>query len=445
MKMHMEQFMEKIIEAALTAADPKRALLKLLSSADNENLSLSHLRTLGYQKFHIISFGKAAIPMAEGLLSFCGEELAGGVIIPKASYLMETADWHRRFAIVPSAHPVPDERSSEAGETILSYLSNLTSNDFVFYLISGGGSSLVTLPEPGIGLKDIQNVNKLLLDCGASINEINGIRKHIDQIKGGKLIGKTYPAGFCTLILSDVLGDPVDVIASGPTVFDPSTFQEAWKTIEKYGLQEEMPKNVNQFLQEGLNGLQVETPKTALKNQKIVAPQIIGSNRNSLKSAAEAASKLGLIPVLLSDHLEGEARLAGEWIVKQARAYLLESNLECKGMCFLAGGETTVTIKGNGKGGRNLELALSVVLPLHTMENTFFCAFSTDGEDGPTDAAGAWVDKHSFKKAGQLGLVVDEYLDRNDSYPFFERMEQLIRTGSTGTNVNDICFLIVEK
>lgn len=442
--MNQEKWKDELIEAVLNAADPKKAILNSFQPKNNQNPGIDQLREQGYQRFHLISIGKAAIPMAEGLMEKLGEKLTGGVIVPKTSYAMEIAAWQQRFAILPSSHPVPDERSMTAGEAIMSYLSNLTTDDFVFFLISGGGSSLVTVPEAGISLADLQAVNQLLLDSGATINEINGIRKHLDQIKGGKLIQKTYPAGFCTLILSDVLGDPLDVIASGPTVFDPSTFQDAWKTIEKYALQGKMPKNVSQFIQEGMAGLYPETPKLAPQNQRIWPALIIGGNRNSLLAASKAAIILGLKAVILSDHLIGEAKTAGEWVVNQTKAYLNESNIEEHGICFLAGGETTVTIQGSGKGGRNLELALAVVKPLSAMKDAYFCSFATDGEDGPTDAAGAWVDQGTYHKAKQLGLNVDDFLARNDSYTFFETLGQLIHTGSTGTNVNDICFLIVK-
>ena len=443
MVMKNELWKDKLIQAVLNAADPKKAILTAFQPLNHKIPGIDQLRELGYQRLHLISIGKAAIPMAEGLLKKFGEKITGGVIVPKASYEMEIETWQQRFTILPSAHPVPNERSIAAGKAIFSYLSNLTATDFVYYLISGGGSSLVTVPETGISLNDMQAVNQLLLDSGATIDEINGIRKHLDQIKGGKLIQKTYPAGFSTLILSDVLGDPLDVIASGPTVFDPSTYQDAWDTIERYTLQQRMPKSVIRFIQEGMAGLHLETLKQALQNQRIWPAQIIGGNRNSLIAASEAAALSGLKPVILSDHLIGEARVAGEWMVNQAKAYLNVSTKVLGDICFLAGGETTVTIQGNGKGGRNLELALAVVKPLSEMKCAYFCSFATDGEDGPTDAAGAWVDQDTYETAKKLGLNPEVYLARNDSYTFFEKLSQLIRTGSTGTNVNDVCFLIV--
>jgi glycerate 2-kinase len=443
MEVDWEMYGKKIIEAIIIAADPKIAIGNAFLSVNTQFLQVEQLKNQGYTKFHIISIGKAAIPLVEGLIDLFDDDINGGVIIPKASFQMDISSWQQRFVIVPSAHPVPDERSCHAGEAILSYLSTLTKHDFVFYLISGGGSSLVTLPEPGISLADLQSVNQILLDCEARINEINSIRKHLDQIKGGKLIQKTYPAGFCTLILSDVLGDPLDVIASGPTVFDPSTFLDAWLTIEKYSLQERIPESVSRLIQEGKAGLHPETPKSALKNQRLWPAQIIGGNRNSLQAASEASRHLGFKPIIISDQLVGEARLAGEWLVRQSKDFLRENGIERGNICFLAGGETTVTIRGNGKGGRNLELALAVVKPLSKMKGAYFCSFATDGEDGPTDAAGAWVDQDTLHRGTQLGLVVEDFLSRNDSYSYFERLGQLIRTGSTGTNVNDICFLIV--
>jgi glycerate-2-kinase len=434
---------DKLLAVLLEAADAKKAMHQVFLENEAPHLSPKHLKQMGYDRFHLISIGKAALPMAEGLLDQFHEVLCGGILIPKASFEIGHAAWHQRFSILPSAHPVPDERSCIAGKAIFDYLSALSENDFVYYLISGGGSSLVSVPEADLALQDLQIVNQLLLDCGASIQEINGIRKHIDKIKGGKLIDKTNPAGFCTLILSDVLGDPLDVIASGPTVFDRSTFQEAWQTVEKYALTERLPERVIRYLRGGVDGIYPETPKAASQDHKYFAPRIIGGNRSALDAACKQADALGLKPILLSDHLVGEARDAGTWVIKSAKQYLLNHLEEHGPFCFLAGGETTVTIQGQGKGGRNLEMALAVVQPLAEINGGYFCAFASDGEDGPTDAAGAWVCTNTNQLAKEKGLLAEEYLKRNDSYTFFKQMNQLIVTGSTGTNVNDICFLII--
>jgi len=325
------------------------------------------------------------------------------------------------------------------------YLGNLKSTDFVYFLISGGGSSLITLPEGNISLGDLQIIYKQLLDCGATINEINAIRKHIDQVKGGKLIELTYPAGFCTLILSDVIGDPVDVIASGPTVLDTSTFGEAWQVIEKYGLQKDIPQAVYQYITDGVNGFHPETPKQTKTGHFFFAPIIIAGNRKSLYAASAAAESLGWKSVILSEQLIGEARKAGPWILKKARQFLLEHPGEQECICFLAGGETTVTLQGTGKGGRNLEVALSIVEDISELNDAFFCTFATDGEDGPTEAAGAWVTPDTHKLALSRGISTQQTLENHDSYTYFEMLEQLILTGSTGTNVNDISFLLIRN
>jgi glycerate-2-kinase len=443
-KSQQNQWKDKLIDAILDAADPIKCVEILFEEGKETNISINQLKKQKYKHFHIISIGKAAVTMAQGLINVFSDDIEGGVIIHKSDYVVTPDEWHKRFMILGSSHPVPDERSLEAAKAVIHYLSGLEKDDFVYFLISGGGSALVTLPESGISLTDLMKMNRLLLECGADINDINCIRKHIDQVKGGKLINRTLPAGFCTLILSDVLGNPVDVIASGPTVPDSSTFEDAWKIISKYNLIDQMPAGIVNYLEEGKKALQPETIKLHEIPENYTDPLIIGSNKNSLVAAQNCAAGLGLYPVILTDHLVGEVGQAAKWIIRSADSYMKENTLSNANYCFLCGGETTVVVHGNGLGGRNLELALSAVDAIAEMDNAFFVSFGTDGEDGPTDAAGAWVDTDTKNIAAKADLSVSDYLERNDSYHFFEKIKQLIKTGSSGTNVNDVCFLIVE-
>ncbi|MBI9047816.1 MAG: DUF4147 domain-containing protein [Anaerolineaceae bacterium] len=444
--MNLSQLIEwqkEIIDAALDAANPVKSVEYLFSSGAVQDILLEKLMKKHYKRFHLISIGKAAVTMASGLINHYGDEINGGIIVPKSDFAYESELWHDRFIILPSSHPIPDQCSVEAANEIVHYLNLLDEDDFVYFLISGGGSALITLPEADIKLTEIMAMNQLLLACGATINEINCIRKHIDQVKGGKLIQKTLPAGFCTLILSDVIGDPVDVIASGPTVYDESTFEDALEILKKYQLREKAPDTILRYLENGLSGMVFETAKKSQSEINISAPYIIGGNKNSLNAAAVCAANLGMKVQILSETLVGEASLAANWVIRHASEVLQNDHNDHDIWCFLCGGETTVTIKGDGLGGRNLELALATVEPLSAIKNAFFVSFATDGEDGPTNAAGAWVTSETLNQALAMDLLPEQYLNRNDSYHFFEAIDQLIVTGSTGTNVNDICFLII--
>jgi glycerate 2-kinase len=434
---------DEIVDSILNAANPVKCVESILSRPDYRNIKIENLAENGYQRFHIVSVGKAAVTMAQGLVNLYPDQIVGGVIVHKSDYVFTPDKWHEPFVIQGSSHPVPDERSMQAAQIVIEYLDKLSEKDFVYFLISGGGSALITKPEESISLEDMMRMNQLLLECGANINEINCIRKHIDQVKGGKLIKHTMPAGFCTLILSDVLGDPVDVIASGPTVPDNSTYDDAITIVAKYQLREKMPETIYQFLENGKRGINSETIKKFDVPEAFRAPIIIGGNRNSLKAAKQCADSLGMHTVILSDHLVGEAKDAARWIFQEARMTIEHEGQNQKTWCFLCGGETTVTIQGKGLGGRNLELALAAIEYISLIDNAFFVTFATDGEDGPTDAAGAWVSSGTMKLAHAKGLSVELYLSNNDSYHFFEKIGQLVKTGSSGTNVNDICFLII--
>jgi hydroxypyruvate reductase len=323
----------------------------------------------------------------------------------------------------------------------MSLLDSCREDDLVIALISGGGSALLSAPADGISLEDLQNLTRLLLACGASIDEINTLRKHLDQIKGGGLARFTYPARLVSLILSDVVGDPLDVIASGPAVPDSSTWKAAWGVLERYDLVDRAPQAILAHLQKGCRGELPDTPKPDDPLFARVQNVMVASNLQAAEAAAEQAEEEGFHTLLLTTYLQGEARQAGRILGAILRQVAAPGHPIPRPACLIAGGETTVTLLGDGLGGRNQEVALGAVSELHGLEQVALVTFATDGGDGPTDAAGALVTGETAQRAAALGMHPDDYLKRNDSYHFFEALGDLLFTGPTGTNVNDLTFL----
>jgi glycerate 2-kinase len=307
----------------------------------------------------------------------------------------------------------------------------------------------MTLPPSGISLADLQVLTQVLLECGATINEINTIRKHVSQLKGGQLAQLASPAKVVSLILSDVVGDPLEVIASGPTVPDPTTFDDAWSILVRYGVVEDMPTSIINHLSAGREGTVPDTPKPGDPLFDRVQNVIIGSNRLAAYAAAEEAQRMGFDTILLTTFLEGEAREVGKVIAGLAKGAVHGEAMHPAGrslsrpVCLVLGGETTVTLHGDGKGGRNQEMALAAALSLVGWEDVLIACLATDGTDGPTDAAGAFADGTSINRAVHLGLDAKTYLGRNDAYHFFRQLDDLIVTGPTKTNVNDLILVFV--
>jgi hydroxypyruvate reductase len=324
---------------------------------------------------------------------------------------------------------------------MLALLNHLEPTDLVFCMVSGGGSALMAAPVDGIALPDMQKLTGLLLKCGASIDEINTIRKHLDRVKGGGLARISYPAQLVTLILSDVVGNPLEVIASGPTVADPTTYGDAEQVIFHHHLQEETPGSILQVLKAGKTGLLPESLKPGDPCLERVHNVIIGSNLQAAKAGVSQACLEGFNPLLLTNYLQGPAVQAGGFLSAVLKQMVGYGQPVPRPACLVAGGETTVVLKGSGKGGRNQELALSSVEGLDGLEQVALVTLATDGEDGPTDAAGAVVTGKTAARAGRLGLSPQAYLEDNNSYPFFKQLGDLVRTGPTGTNVNDLVFL----
>jgi hydroxypyruvate reductase len=349
----------------------------------------------------------------------------------------------RRVPIREAGHPMPDAAGVSATREMVAALESATRDDLVVCVISGGGSALLTLPFGGISLADLQQTTDALLRCGATIGEINVVRKHLDSVKGGGLARLAAPAQLITLVLSDVVGNPLDAIASGPTVPDTSTFADALDVFERYKLWSALPPSVTDRIRRGVRGEWPETPKPGDPLFARTQTVVVGSNLLACQAAAAAAAELGLRSLILSTYVEGEAREVGRVLAGILREVDASGHPLARPCCLVAGGETTVTVRGQGTGGRNQELALAAATALRGLDGVLLASIGTDGSDGPTDAAGAWVNGATLDRATALGLDASAAIADNDSYTFFEAMggSNLIRTGPTNTNVNDIYLL----
>lgn len=447
MEQNLKKLVAEIFYAALKAVDPYNAVRlytnKIRSVYQNGN----------FKRLIVVGFGKAACSMARAVEEELGDLIDTGILITKYGYITvrqydsaavnsdrSTALLHY-CTIFEAGHPVPDESGLRSTEEIIKILKNADENTLVVCLVSGGGSALLVSPYEGISLAEKQEITELLLKTGADINELNTVRKHISKVKGGRLAEIAYPARIISLILSDVIGDRLDVIASGPTAPDRTTFNDALKVLEKYRLIDKAPKSIIEVLEKGAKGLIPETPKEENTIFDNVENIIIGSNKKALKAAKIKAESLGLKTEIISSEVTGEAREVGKWLADIARSKRSDSN---RLNCLISGGETTVTVKGNGKGGRNMELALSFAMEIEGIEGITLLSAGTDGTDGPTDAAGAIVDGETIKRARASGLNPEEYLNNNNSYNLFKKINGLFITGPTGTNVMDIQIMVIE-
>jgi glycerate 2-kinase len=428
------------LEAALKAADPTQIIKSKLS------LKNSTLRVNGYsfnltkfKNIYVVGGGKATGAMAEALEQVLGKQITKGIVnVPHGTESRTaTIELHR------ASHPVPDESGVEGTRRMLEIAEQAEEDDLVICLISGGGSSLMPLPRNGVSINDKKEITNVLLKCGATINEFNTVRKHISDFKGGWLAKKAYPATILNLILSDVVGDPLDFIASGPTVPDSTTFGDAVKVLEKYKLWDRTPVSIRKVLSDGEKGLIPETPKAGDEAFKKAHNVVVGNNRLASLASCKHSKLQGLNALLLTATLEGEARQVGTVLAAIAREVVSSGNPVKKPACIVAGGETTVTVTGKGKGGRNQEMALATAMKLDGMDGVVIASLSTDGIDGPTDAAGAVIDGKTLARASQLRLIPERFLADNDSYDFFSKLGDLVLTGPTSTNVNDVSVIII--
>jgi glycerate 2-kinase len=433
---------KKIFLHAVHAADPQKILSSQVSLQDKIlRIGERKYSLPQYKRIFVAGTGKASAPMAGNLEKILGTRITGGWINVKYGHSQRL----KRIRIQEAGHPLPDEKGLEGAKEMVRMLSPLTEDDLVIFLISGGGSALLPLPVEGITLAEKQATTNQLLSCGATIQEINTLRKHLSRLKGGGLAKIIYPATLVALILSDVIGDPLDAIASGPTVADPTTYEDCARILNKYQLWEKIPPSVAGHIRDGLEGKKEETLKEGDPAFQKVYNLVVGNNFLAIKAARKAAQDLGYRPVILSSLVEGETREVAKVHAAIAKEVLLSGNPILPPACILSGGETTVTLKGKGKGGRNQEFALAAALEIAGWEEILVMSAGTDGTDGPTDAAGAFVDGKTVSRGKTMGLDLWSFLEENDSYSFFQKLGDLLITGPTGTNVMDLRIMLVRN
>jgi hydroxypyruvate reductase len=429
-----------IFRAALAAVDPEEAVRRYLRVKGNTLEVESRRYDLNAcQRILVVGAGKAVAPMAKALEDLLGDRIAGGVLVVKDGHGLPL----KKIRIQEASHPVPDERGVAGTLEILKLLQGAGEHDLVIDLISGGGSALLIAPSEGISLADKQATTKDLLACGATIHEINTIRKHLSRAKGGQLARAAHPAKVLSLILSDVVGDDLDVIGSGPTVPDRSSFQDTMDIFKRYDIWDRIPEPVRERVSQGVKGALPETPKPADPVFNGCTQVLVGSCLRALRAAAESAERLGYHSIILSSKLEGEAREVAKAFTAIGKEVLSSHHPLTPPACVLTGGETTVTLQGDGRGGRNQEFVLAGAIALDGTDQVVLLAGGTDGTDGPTDAAGALADGLTVRRAKALGMDPHAFLKRSDSYHFFKPLGDLIITGPTRTNVMDIYLLLV--
>jgi glycerate 2-kinase len=437
-----KEILGRILKAGLDAVDPEAAVRNYVSRegstlfVGNRDYDLDR-----YERVLLFGAGKGTAPMAKAVEEILGDHLTSGWIIVKYGYGVPLEKTHT----VEAGHPIPDEAGLGAAESLLHRISECGEEDLIICAFSGGGSALLPAPCPPLSLDEKQQTTRLLLESGATIDEINAIRKHLSRSKGGQLAQTAYPATLVSLLLSDVIGDRLDVIASGPTVPDETTFVDCISIVEKYGLAEKLPKAVMTLFQQGVAGSIPETPKKGDAVFSKVQNLIVGNNRNALLAAQDQAISLGYNTMILSSQIEGEAREVAQVFASIGKEISQSALPIAPPACVLAGGEPTVTIRGEGKGGRNQELALACAISIDGWERIALLSAGTDGTDGPTDAAGAIISGLTCKDARQAGLDPYAYLASNDSYSFFESLGDLVKTGPTRTNVMDIICMVVRE
>ena len=432
--MNQRQKTIEIFLAGVESVKPQN-LIRNHVSMDNDILWINGIPfdIASTRNIYVTGFGKASAAMSQTLESILNTKITGGCVITKYGHSVP----QKYVEIIEAGHPVPDENGIRGTERILSIVNHAGEDDLVICLISGGGSALLADVPEGCTLDDLIVLNSLLLRTGADITEINCIRKHLSKVKGGLLSKATYPARLVSLIISDVIGDPLDVIASGPTVPDPTTFTDAISILKKYHIEDKISNQMYQVLVDGMQKKHRETLKTSdeafLKTSNIR----IGNNHLALQSAKEKAESLGYHTGIVTEKLEGDVADVANFIIESVKS--AEKNT-----CLLFGGEPTVKVTGTGLGGRNQHLALIIADVLKDMPGITVLAAGTDGTDGPTDAAGAVVDSCSWKNASKMNLNIEQYIIDNDAYHFFKQEGGLIITGPTQTNVMDIMIALIQ-
>jgi hydroxypyruvate reductase len=430
----------RVMQAALTAVEPGEAVRRALHR-DGERLTVGD-RTYdltAYDRVIVVGAGKASAPMAAAVEEVLGQRVADGLVVVKHGHTHQT----RTVRLREASHPIPDESCVSGTAELVSLLETTGPRDLVVVVLSGGGSALMLLPAEGISLADMQQTTDALLRVGATINELNTIRKHLERAKGGGLARLAAPSDVLALVLSDVVGNPLDVIASGPTVPDTSTFADTCAIVERFGIWDKLPERIAARLRDGRDGKIADTPKPGDPLFDRVQTVVVASNELAAEAGVKQAESEGLSALLLSTYVEGEAREVAKVVAALAREEAASNRPLARPACLIMGGETTVTVRGSGVGGRNQELALAASLKIGGLDNVIIAALATDGNDGPNDATGALADGSTAARARAAGLDPDAYLSNNDAYHFFEGLGDLLIPGPTNTNVNDLLFVFV--
>jgi len=430
-----------ILEAALEAVDPRRAVENAVRCTDDRLHVGAHTYDLDdFANVYVMGAGKAGAPMTQAVEGLLGERIRNGLVVTKTDHGGPTD----RVQLVEASHPVPDRAGVDAGRRVLELAQTADADDLLIALLSGGGSALLVAPADGLTLDDMQGMTDALLASGATINEINCLRKHCSAVKGGQLARAVAPATLLTLVLSDVVGNPLDVIASGPTVPDATTWRDAWTIVERYELADKLPGLIIERLQAGLNGDIPDTPKPddPLFAQSHV--EVVADNRIAAEAARAKAQELGFNTLLLTTYVQGEAQEVAQVAVALGREVLATGQPVPAPACLILGGETTVRLgESPGKGGRNQELALAAALALQNVDDITVVSLATDGTDGPTDSAGGLADGSTVRRGRARGMDAVDHLARHDAYPFLDAVNDLLVTGPTQTNVNDLVFVFV--
>ncbi len=430
------------IEAGIAAVDPGVVLERsLVLDGDVLRIEGERFDLNRFDNIYVLGAGKASGAMAESVERILSNRVTGGLV----NILEGTRSRYqtKKIDLVETSHPIPGEAGVEGAKGIMRIANNAGEKDLIIFVLSGGGSAILPLPASGVSLREMQELTSSLLKSGAIITEINTVRKHLSSIKGGQLARAAFPATVLGLTISDVVGDPVDMIASGPAVPDPTTFQDAKNILVKYQLWDGVPDSIGAYIEQGLKNLALETPKPGDEIFKKVSTFVVGNNRVALKAIEEKARSLGFNTMILSTYLEGEARHVGTVLASIGREELRFNGPIERPAFIIAGGETTVTVIGSGKGGRNQELALSSAFGIQGLKGAVIASVGTDGIDGHSEAAGGIVDSESLNRALEKDLDARALLANNDSWGFFEGISDALLTGPTGTNVNDVMVVAV--
>jgi len=430
----------RIFRAALCAADPVEAVLRHVRVSGGTLVAgPRRYRLAAFRRIHVLGAGKAGAPMAQALERLLGRRIHSGLVNVKYGHLAKLS----RVELNECGHPVPDQAGVRGAGRIAAIARQAGKEDLVVCLISGGASALLPSPAHPVTLDEKQEVTRLLLASGASIHEMNAVRKHISLLKGGQLARLAWPATVVTLLLSDVIGDDLDVIGSGPAAPDSSTFGSALAILRKYGLLGSVPASVRGRLERGARGEIAETPKLGDPVFRRTQNLIVGSNRLAVDAALAKARELGWRPLVLSTQVEGEARDIARMHAAVAKEVRASGRPLRPPACLISGGETTVTLRGGGLGGRNQEFVLAAAIDIAGLDGVVVLSAGTDGTDGPTDAAGAIADGRTVSRALGMGLDPGGFLAANDSYHFFEPLGDLLKTGPTNTNVMDVRLVLI--